>query len=400
MACHYKPYHLHYAETAVELDPASITKLTQNKSALIIVDVQKDFLPGGSMSILNRHADAAFKVKMMIANINDLIKSGKFDYHIYVQDSHPEKHVTFASSHKDCAPFQIITEAVEVVDTPLDLYPDMGGVAVMSGMHSASIPVQMSMPMFYPLTPVTYPFLPVDPLNPGVQLVEFLTYPEHCRQPICSTSSCGIEFAADLLVPSSFADDCCNPCNKCVDADLNKILEAKSFVLNVGETKETESFSAFKNYYAKETGLCKSLIDKGITKIYVCGVALDFGVWWAAADASSYRIRPASAAAASTTASTGTGTTPTALPGMLAKLFDVSVVWDASLPVPSSTSTAEYGTDPSIKSKHNEVLRTKYKTEVQSVFDGLMKTDPRSNRWVEVFLQPYSIKASSTADLL
>jgi len=394
MACHYKPYHLHYAETAVDLDPASITKLKQNKSALIIVDVQKDFLPGGSMSILNKHANAASKVKMMIRNINDLIRSGKFDYHVYVQDSHPEKHITFSSSHKDCAPFQIITEAVEVVDNPLDLYPGMSG---MPGM-SMPIPVQMpiSMPMFYPLTPITYPFLPVDPLNPlnpGMQLVEFLTYPEHCRQPICSTSSCGIEFAADLLIPSSFADDCCNPCNKCVDADLNKILEAKSFVLNIGETKETESFSAFKNYYAKETGLCKSLIDKGVTKIYVCGVALDFGVWWAAADASSYVVKPAGAAASTTTPAAAASAT-------LAKLFDVSVVWDASLPVPSSTSTVEYSTDPSIKSKHNEVLRTKYKTEVQSVFDGLMKTDPRSNRWVEVFLQPYSIKASSTADLL
>ena len=338
------------------------------------------------MSILNKHANAASKVKMMIRNINDLIRSGKFDYHVYVQDSHPEKHITFASSHKDCAPFQIITEAVEVVDTPLDLYPGMSGMSGMSGMP-------MPMPMFYPLTPITYPFLPVDPLHPGVQLVEFLTYPEHCRQPICSTSSCGIEFAADLLIPSSFADDCCNPCNKCVDADLNKILEAKSFVLNIGETKETESFSAFKNYYAKETGLCKSLIDKGVTKIYVCGVALDFGVWWAAADASSYVVKPAGAAASTTTPAAAASAT-------LAKLFDVSVVWDASLPVPSSTSTVEYSTDPSIKSKHNEVLRTKYKTEVQSVFDGLMKTDPRSNRWVEVFLQPYSIKASSTADLL
>ena len=64
MTCHYKPYHLHYQKKVMDV------KNNRDKSALLIVNVQKAFLPGGSLSILHGERDAISKAKMMINNIN------------------------------------------------------------------------------------------------------------------------------------------------------------------------------------------------------------------------------------------------------------------------------------------------------------------------------------------
>ena len=91
MACHYKPYHLHYEKK--EINNASNDR---TGSALIIVNVQKAFLPGGSMGILNGQVNNKTQSLMMMQNINSLIESGKFDYNIYIQDAHPNDHTSFA----------------------------------------------------------------------------------------------------------------------------------------------------------------------------------------------------------------------------------------------------------------------------------------------------------------
>lgn len=61
------------------------------KRFLIIVDVQNDFCPGGSLAV----ADGA----SIIPVINGLSTSGKFDVVIATQDWHPAGHVSFASTH-------------------------------------------------------------------------------------------------------------------------------------------------------------------------------------------------------------------------------------------------------------------------------------------------------------
>lgn len=66
--------------------------------ALLIVDVQNDFCPGGALEVPNGDE--------IIPTINKL--SREFDVVIQTQDWHPEGHSSFASSHADKEPFETI----------------------------------------------------------------------------------------------------------------------------------------------------------------------------------------------------------------------------------------------------------------------------------------------------
>ena len=66
--------------------------------ALLIVDVQNDFCPGGALEV--PEGDAIVPV------INRL--SSAFDHVIQTQDWHPEGHSSFASSHEGKEPFETI----------------------------------------------------------------------------------------------------------------------------------------------------------------------------------------------------------------------------------------------------------------------------------------------------
>lgn len=66
--------------------------------ALLIVDVQNDFCPGGALEV--PEGDTVVPV------INKL--SEKFDHVIQTQDWHPEGHSSFASSHSNKEPFETI----------------------------------------------------------------------------------------------------------------------------------------------------------------------------------------------------------------------------------------------------------------------------------------------------
>ena len=59
------------------------------KKALIMVDVQRDFCPGGSLAIQ--------KGDQVIAGLNSI--SELFDLVIATRDWHPENHASFASAH-------------------------------------------------------------------------------------------------------------------------------------------------------------------------------------------------------------------------------------------------------------------------------------------------------------
>ncbi|MEN3979107.1 bifunctional nicotinamidase/pyrazinamidase [Acinetobacter sp. CWB-B33] len=70
----------------------------QNKSALIIVDVQYGFTPGGNLAVA--HAD------QIIPAINQLAQY--FDNVVLTQDWHPADHVSFAENHAGHQPFDTI----------------------------------------------------------------------------------------------------------------------------------------------------------------------------------------------------------------------------------------------------------------------------------------------------
>lgn len=66
--------------------------------ALLIVDVQNDFCPGGALEVPNGN--------QIISTINRL--SEQFDVVIQTQDWHPEGHSSFAESHQGKEPFETI----------------------------------------------------------------------------------------------------------------------------------------------------------------------------------------------------------------------------------------------------------------------------------------------------
>ena len=68
------------------------------RDVLIVVDMQNDFLPGGSLAV----ADGDEIVKP----INRLAK--KFENVVMTQDWHPAGHISFASSHPGKKPFETI----------------------------------------------------------------------------------------------------------------------------------------------------------------------------------------------------------------------------------------------------------------------------------------------------
>jgi nicotinamidase/pyrazinamidase len=68
------------------------------KKALIVVDVQNDFLTGGSLAVPNGDS--------IIPVINDLMP--KFDLVVATQDFHPENHCSFAANHAGKQLFEVI----------------------------------------------------------------------------------------------------------------------------------------------------------------------------------------------------------------------------------------------------------------------------------------------------
>lgn len=159
------------------------------KNALIIVDIQYDFLPGGSLAVPDGDK--------IIPIINKIQK--QFDLIVITQDWHPANHKSFASSHKNKKAYDVIK------------------------------------------------------LNGSDQVL----WPTHCVQ--------NSEGAA-----------------------ISKQLEAQgaSLIIRKGMNPEIDSYSSFfDNEKLNSTGLAGYLIEKGVNKISICGLAADFCVYYTAMDA-------------------------------------------------------------------------------------------------------------------
>ena len=84
--------------------------IDRRRDALIVVDVQNDFCPGGALAVAG--GDAVVPV------VNRL--TGAFDHVVLTQDWHPAGHASFASSHAGRQPF----EQVEMAYGSQTLWPD------------------------------------------------------------------------------------------------------------------------------------------------------------------------------------------------------------------------------------------------------------------------------------
>jgi nicotinamidase/pyrazinamidase len=79
------------------------------KSALIVVDLQNDFLPGGPLAV--KEGDT------IIPMINDLVHH-QFDVKVATKDWHPKDHGSFASSHNKKPGEIILLEGIEQILWP------------------------------------------------------------------------------------------------------------------------------------------------------------------------------------------------------------------------------------------------------------------------------------------
>ena len=86
--------------------PATI----RSDDALIVIDVQNDFCPGGALAVADGDA--------IVPLINRL--TAAFDHVVLTQDWHPADHRSFASAHPGCQPF----ETMEFAYGPQTLWPD------------------------------------------------------------------------------------------------------------------------------------------------------------------------------------------------------------------------------------------------------------------------------------
>ncbi len=85
-------------------------QLKMNKTALLVIDVQNDFLPGGSLAVVD--GDKVIPV------INKLIP--QYDLVVATQDWHPANHKSFASQHEGKKVF----EETELNGMTQRLWPD------------------------------------------------------------------------------------------------------------------------------------------------------------------------------------------------------------------------------------------------------------------------------------
>jgi nicotinamidase/pyrazinamidase len=70
------------------------------KTALIVIDLQPDFMPGGALPVAEGDT--------LVGPIAELMRSQRFDVCIATQDWHPKGHVSFASRHAGKKPFDVI----------------------------------------------------------------------------------------------------------------------------------------------------------------------------------------------------------------------------------------------------------------------------------------------------
>jgi len=164
------------------------------KDALIVVDVQNDFCPGGRLAVQ--------KGDEVVPVVNELSK--RFENVVLTQDWHPPGHQSFATSHPGSRPFDSIKLAY------------------------------------------------------GEQML----WPDHCLQ-----GSDGAALHKDLAVPHA------------------------QLVVRKGWRREVDSYSAFLEADRRSrTGLEGYLDERGIERVFVCGLATDFCVAWTALDALRFKF--------------------------------------------------------------------------------------------------------------
>jgi nicotinamidase/pyrazinamidase len=187
-----------------------------DRDALIIVDQQLDFQPGGALAVAEGDA--------IVEAINRF--AGSFVELVLTQDHHPAGHVSFASSYTGRQPFTAITLA-EVERGEVELSGEAG--------------FTMQELLAY-----------LAESRNNVQML----WPDHC---VIGTSGESI----DPRIDQSRA----------------------TLLLRKGFRASADSYSAFRENDDRTTGLAELLMARGIERVFVCGLAGDYCVFYTADDA-------------------------------------------------------------------------------------------------------------------
>jgi nicotinamidase/pyrazinamidase len=84
--------------------------MRQSYEAILVIDVQNDFCPGGALAVAGGDE--------IVAPINALVPD--FPVRVFTQDWHPADHLSFASQHDGAAPMSVI----DMPYGPQVLWPD------------------------------------------------------------------------------------------------------------------------------------------------------------------------------------------------------------------------------------------------------------------------------------
>jgi nicotinamidase/pyrazinamidase len=72
-------------------------RVKTDNAALLVIDLQNDFCPGGALEVADGHA--------IVPAVNDLLE--KFEICVLTQDWHPDEHSSFADNHDSAEPFSL-----------------------------------------------------------------------------------------------------------------------------------------------------------------------------------------------------------------------------------------------------------------------------------------------------
>lgn len=89
-----------------------VVTFDRDRAALLLVDVQPDFMPGGALAVA--------EADLLIEPLRELMESNIFQHYIATQDWHPPGHISFASAHPGRKPM----ESIELYGHSQTLWPD------------------------------------------------------------------------------------------------------------------------------------------------------------------------------------------------------------------------------------------------------------------------------------
>ncbi|CCH45703.1 Nicotinamidase [Wickerhamomyces ciferrii] len=108
-----------------------------SKSALLVIDIQHDFLPGGSLAVNDGNK--------IIPGVLDLINTDKYNWDavVFSQDWHPKDHISFASNHENIKPFEEI-EFTSTKDSSIKLKQTVWPNHCIQHCHGANFPDELT----------------------------------------------------------------------------------------------------------------------------------------------------------------------------------------------------------------------------------------------------------------